>query len=143
MFFDGLMHREVQFSEMVRVKVYFSSGSFHWNKSISQTIAFHFREEKDMQIWDVSDFSIRAVFRVVAELFQHADLPPADVHYSVLSTTEAGVCGEARGLGTLSLVPQERLDANEEKRTDWERRIEELQRHALFTPNLNPKENTP
>jgi len=142
LFFDGQTRHEVQLSALSLARIYLSTGNVRLRQPPSQTLFLHLKEEEAMLFWDVSNFSLRVIFRALVGISQYTDLPPVDVYYLAVSTADAGVCGSARGLSTLAPVPQESLDANEEKRSDWEQRIEELQRHVRFTPNSNLKENT-
>ena len=131
LFFDGRTRHKMRLHSIARLELVLSPGGFH--SAPSWVLSFHPRYGDGVN-WNLSDFSLRVVFRVLVELRRRIDVSPVDVYsYDVPHLNDA-LQSASRRLGTLSPVPR-KIDEDLASRPYWERFFEERRRHVQFTPN--------
>ena len=130
-YFDGQTRHEIRFAEMKLIRLNRWVGTMR--QSAGHSLALMPQGDQKIEHWDLSDFSLRVVLRLVCELARRADWPAIEIYQTEFQNLKAELFGAVRGLGALASIDLGAVD--EASLSFYEKEFRQRERCYLFTPH--------
>ena len=132
-YFDGQTRHQFLVAEIALIRLNRWTGNFRTRQNEGHSLALLPQENGKIAHWDLSDFSLRVVLRVVCELSRRAQHPPIEIFQTEFKEMKAELQRATRGLGILAPQPLHRVDETTFSR--WDKEIRRNERRYGFTPH--------
>ena len=131
-YFDGQTPHEFLIAEIASIRVNRWTGNLRMRQNEGHSLALLPQGDGTIEHWDLSDFSLRIVLRVICELARRAEWPPVAIYQTEFKEMKAELQRAARGLGILASQPLDEIDETTLSR--WDKEIRSYERRYLFAP---------
>lgn len=132
-YFDGQMRHEFRYADIKMIRIGRWVGNYRARQNEGHSLALLPLDDGPIEQWDLSDFSLRVVLRLVCELARRADWPPVEICQTEFQNLKSELYDATRGLGALSPAPHDEFD--EAALSYWEKEIQKRERRYGFVPH--------